>query len=254
MGKTHLIIPDQHAHPDFNNDRADWLGEFIKDLKPDVVINMGDAADFSSLSSYDKGKRSFHGRTYKNDLDAHLDFQERMFNPLHKSKKRLPRLVVLEGNHERRIEKALDLSPELQGTVSFNDLDFSKYYHDVVRYEGGTPGVIEIDGIRYAHYFVSGIMGRNVAGEHPAYSLLTKQFHSCTQGHTHTLDYCVRTSADGKRLMGLVCGVFQDYNSPWAGVVNSIWWRGLIVKRNVVNGQYDPEFISINSLKKEYEK
>jgi predicted MPP superfamily phosphohydrolase len=47
MGKTHLIIPDPHAHPDFNNDRAVWLGELIKDLKPDVVVNLGDMWDHS---------------------------------------------------------------------------------------------------------------------------------------------------------------------------------------------------------------
>ena len=47
--KVHLCTPDVHAHPDFNNDRADWLGKLILDLKPDVVVNIGDAADPTSL-------------------------------------------------------------------------------------------------------------------------------------------------------------------------------------------------------------
>jgi hypothetical protein len=59
---THLVIPDQHAHPDFHNKRADWLGQLIKELRPDVVINIGDAADMPSLSSYDKGTKGFQGR------------------------------------------------------------------------------------------------------------------------------------------------------------------------------------------------
>ena len=29
--KNLLVIPDQHAHPDFNNNRADWLGKLIID-------------------------------------------------------------------------------------------------------------------------------------------------------------------------------------------------------------------------------
>jgi 3',5'-cyclic AMP phosphodiesterase CpdA len=50
MSKVHLIIPDQHAHPEYLNKRADYVGQLIKDLKPDVVINLGDAADIASWS------------------------------------------------------------------------------------------------------------------------------------------------------------------------------------------------------------
>ena len=82
MTRDYLLIPDQHAHPDFNNNRADWLGKFILDRKPDVVVNMGDAADMPSLSAYDKGKASFHGMNYQRDIEAHLDFQDRLWQPI----------------------------------------------------------------------------------------------------------------------------------------------------------------------------
>ena len=252
MTKTHLVIPDQHAHPDFNNDRADWIARLIVDVRPDVVINIGDAADMASLSTYDKGKRAFQGRSYKKDIDAHLDFQDRMWAPVKRTKKKLPYRVVLEGNHEHRIEKALDMSPELEGTISFKDYAFDDYYDDVVRYQGGTPGIIDIDGIHYAHYFVSGVMGRPVGGEHPAYSLLTKHFTSCTCGHIHVADHAIRTTVDGRRIHGLVAGVYQDYESAWAGEINKLWWRGVVVKHNVEGGSYDPEWISIDRLRKEY--
>ena len=68
MSRTHLIIPDPHAHPDFHNERADWLGKLIKYLKPDVVINIGDAADMPSLCSYDKCTRAFGVRSYRKDI------------------------------------------------------------------------------------------------------------------------------------------------------------------------------------------
>jgi len=252
LSKTHLVIPDPHAHPDFSNERADWIGRLILDIKPDVVVNLGDAADMASLSTYDKGKRAFTGRNYRNDINAHLDFQDRMWYPIKKSKKRLPRSVVLEGNHEHRVERALDLSPELQGTIGFKDYAFDDFYDDVVRYEGGTPGVIEIDGIHYAHYFVSGIMGRPVGGVKPAYALSLVNGVPSTCGHIHTLDYSVRTLGNGRKIQCLVAGVGQDYEAPWAGNVNHLWWRGVIVKRGVDNGNYDPEFISMERLKREY--
>ena len=67
---THLVIPDQHAHPDNNNDRFEWLGKLIVDLKPDVVINLGDMADMPSLCTYDKGTKGFEGRRYKQDVNS----------------------------------------------------------------------------------------------------------------------------------------------------------------------------------------
>lgn len=252
MARTHLVIPDQHAHPDHSNERADWLSRLIIDLQPDVVVNIGDAADMASLSSYDKGKRSFHGRSYRRDIDSHLDFQSRIWEPVKARKKRLPYRVVLEGNHEHRIEKALDLSPELEGTLGFKDYDFDRYYDDVVRYEGSTPGIIEIDGIQYAHYFVSGVMGRPIGGLHPATSLIQKGLTSCTAGHLHLADWSTHTTANGRKLMGAVVGVYQDYDAEWAGNVNKLWWRGVFVAHGVENGVYDPEFISLDRLKQAY--
>ena len=248
----HLIIPDCHAHPEHNNDRADWLAQLIIDEKPDVVINIGDGADMPSLSSYDRGRRSFHGRSYKADINAHLDFQSRMWDPVKRRKKKLPRTVYCEGNHDERIKRAIDLQPELDGAISSSDLRLNDYYDEVVEYVGNTPGVIEIDGVHYAHFFISGVKGLPISGEHPAYSLLTKEFVSCTQGHTHIMDYCTRTTADGRKLMGLVCGVYQDYHADWAGESNKLWWRGVVIKHNVEDGHYDPQFISIEQLRKEY--
>lgn len=248
---THLIIPDQHAKPGTSNDRADWLAKLIIDLQPDLVVNLGDCADMESLSSYDKGKRSFHGRTYRADIEAHLDFQSRLWEPVYRRKKKLPYTVVFEGNHEHRIEKALDLSPELDGTIGFKDYDFDHYYDEVIRYTGGTPGVVEFDGIAYAHYFISGIMGRPLSGTNPAKALIDKRHRSSTCGHSHLADWYV-TSPDGKPVMGLVAGVYQDYDAPWAGESNKLWWRGVVIKRNVENGSYDPEFVSLARLRKEY--
>lgn len=249
---THLIIPDPHAHPDHNNDRADWLGRLILDLQPDVLVNLGDMWDFPSLSGYDKGKASFHGRSYQKDLNAGLDFDERMWAPIRKAKRRRPFSVFIEGNHEERMRRLLDQTPELDGTVSFNDLDLKRNYHEIIRYDGSTPGTIDIDGITYCHFAVSGVMGRPIGGEHPGYSLLTKQFQSITCGHIHVYDHCVRTRMNGQRINGLVAGVFQDYHSDWAGEINQLWSRGVVIKRQVEDGDYDLEWVSISRLKKEY--
>jgi len=252
LSEIHLVIPDPHGHPDHSNERADWIGKLILDLKPTRVINLGDMWDFPSMSGYDKGKKSFWGKTFKKDIDAGLEFDERLWAPIRKAKKKRPYAVFLEGNHEHRLKRAIDLQPELEGTIDFSDLQLDYNYDEVVEYAGQTPGVIEIDGIFYAHYFCSGVMGRPVSGEHPAYSLIAKQFSSCTQGHIHTTDYAVRTDPNGRRLHGLVAGVAQDFESDWAGEINKLWWRGVIIKKEVHDGTYDPQWVSLDSLRKEY--
>jgi hypothetical protein len=62
----------------------------------------------------------------------------------------------------------------------------------------------------------------------------------------------MRTTVSGKKILGLVAGVYQDYDSDWAGEVNKLWWRGVVVCRGVYDGCYDPQFISLEALRREY--
>jgi hypothetical protein len=252
LSKIHLVIPDSHAHFQHHNKRAEWLGKLINDVKPDVVIHLGDSADMPSLSSYDRGTKGFQGRTYRADIDAHLDFSSRLWDTVRSSKRKLPRRIILEGNHEHRIKKAINIQPEIEGAIFFSDLELDRYYDEVVEYNGRSPGVINIDGINYAHFFISGVMGKAIGGAHPAYSILQKGHGSSTAGDLHLLSYDIQTGIGGKRIQGLVAGCYQDYDADWAGEANKLWWQGVVIKRNVENGNYDPEFISINRIKKNY--
>ena len=252
MGRKHLIIPDAHAAPGVKNDRALWVGELIADTKPDVVINLGDVAEMHSLCQYDKGKAAFEGKNYQGDINAARDFTEKMKHRVKLRKKRQPEWVVHEGNHEERIRRALNLRPELEGIMSMQDLGWEEDYDNVVWYNGGSPGVNILDGVAYAHYMVSGVMGRAIGGEHPAYSLITKRFHSCTVGHLHLFDHCIRTRGDGKKMQGLVAGCFFDHFQAWAGQANNLYWPGVFIKHNVEDGNYDLQMVSLKQLKEEY--
>lgn len=248
MSKTHLIIPDSHAHPDFSNERYTWLGKLIHDLKPDVVVDIGDWFDMPSLCSYDKGKKSFEGRTYRRDIAAGIEAQDRMVHEFRKHKKKLPRLVRTLGNHEHRISRAIEFDRVLDGTIGIGDLQSKEYGFE----EFPFLEPVNIDGVDYAHYFVTGVSGRPIGGEHPAYSLLTKRFSSSTCGHVHTFDYCIRSNNVSK-LHGCVAGVYQDYWADYAGPANHIWNPGVVVKRDVANGMYDIEHISLKRIRDAYQ-
>ena len=249
---SHLIIPDSHAHPDHSNKRYEYIGKLVADLKPDVVISIGDWADMPSLCSYDKGTKGYEGKRYSHDIEAGIDAQARFFHPIRKAKKKLPRFIMLEGNHEYRIKRAIDFDAvHLEGIISPDDLGYRDFGWEYVEYEGSTPGNIVLDGINYAHYFPSGIMGRPIGGNNPAYQLVTKYGRSCTQGHTHTFAFYHRGNAVSE-CNGLVCGVYQDWFADFAGAANDMWWKGVVYKTNVENGLYDMRQISLNTLRKEY--
>jgi hypothetical protein len=252
VSNVHLVIPDSHAHPKHNNRRAEWLGKLILDIKPDRVIHIGDSADMPSLSSYDRGKKAFQGRTYLSDIESHLDFSERLWGVVRAAKKRLPHRVFCMGNHEERITRAINIQPELEGTISLDDLKLTDYYDEVVEYSGNTPGVVTYDGVAYGHYMVSGIMSRPVGGEHIGYSLISKRLSSSVVGHNHLADLCIRTDNSDRKVIGLSVGCYIDYEVDWAGKSQDLWWRGIVVLRNVSDGQFDPQFISLDSIKKEY--
>lgn len=251
---THLVYGDAHAHPDFNNNRADLISRLIQEVKPDVVVNIGDNADMASLSSYDKGLAHFYGRNYRADVDAHLEFEDRVWSPVKALKKRMPHRVFCIGNHEDRISRALAKNPELQGALSMKDLDLERYYDLVVPYAGhGGPGEVEIDGISYAHYVVTGVSGRPLGSLHQGYSLLQKRHRSTTVGHQHVFSYEMEPTHRGERtLHGLSLPCMVDYPVSWAGNVVDLWSRGVVIKRDVQDGNYDLEFVSLARLKRLY--
>lgn len=256
-----LVIPDSHAQLDFSNRRFTWLGKYIVDEKPDIIVNIGDMADMPSLCSYDKGKRSFEGRRYKKDINAVIEAQELLFAPINEYNKQQrvnkkaqykPRLVLTLGNHCNRINRATELQAELEGTISINDLKYEEFGWEVIPF----LEPINIEGVNFCHYFTSGIMQRPISGEHTAYSLVTKQLASCVQGHSHLRDFAERTDAQGKKIIGLVVGCYleEDQIEHYAGEANKMWWKGLVMLNNVSNGEFDPEFINIKRIKARYER
>lgn len=252
MGKRHLVIPDPHAIPGQSNRRAEWIGKLIRDVKPDTVVLLGDLFDLPSLCSYDRGTKSFHGRTYRADVEAGLDFQDRLWSTVRAAKKRMPFRIALHGNHEHRITRAIEVQPELEGTISYEDLELDHFHDCVVPYSGSTPGMVVRDGVCYAHYLVSGVSGRPISGEHIAYSLLSKQHASCVVGHNHTFDYCIRTRVDGRRIQAVCAGVCQEHFADFAGEAQKLWWKGVVLLENVEDGTFDLRTISLDALRKEY--
>ena len=208
-------------------------------------MSIGDWYDMPSLSSYDVGKRSFEGRRYVADLEAGHEALRLFHRSLGDWR---GRLVVTLGNHEARIERATNDNAALEGTVSLADLDFGRRGWWVVPYQQS----IEIDGIHYSHMVPSGVMNRPVGGMYHAASLIRTRMVSTVVGHSHLLDYAVRTDGSGRRIQGLVAGCYFDAHHGFAGAANSLYWRGVCVLRNVTDGTYDLETWSLDRIRQRW--
>lgn len=250
---THLIIPDTQVKDGVPTDFLDWIGRYILDRKPDVIVHLGDHWDMPSLSSYDKGTKSFEGRRYKADVDAGnrglvlLDHPVDQYNYGRRRRNQeeyRPRKVLLRGNHEFRIERAIEKQAELDGIIGYHDLDTRDWeVHDFL-----VP--VNIDGVWYSHFFANPMTGRAYGGQ-AATRLKTLGF-SFTMGHQQTLDYAMRPVADGMH-HGLIAGASYMHLEDYKGPQGNAHWRGVVVKHEVTDGNYDAMFVSLNFLCRKYE-
>lgn len=258
MSKTVIVYSCAHADPKASNDRFDWLGSFIYDIRPDYVVDLGDGADMRSLNSYDtKYPQKIVTESYERDIEVYNDSQERLRAKFKRAKKGTPYWVGLEGNHENRIKKAIANDPRLEGAkygISFDHLNTSTWFNEYHEYENGAPSIVDLDGVSYAHYFGSGNYGTPISGMHHGYSLLQHRNHSSTCGHSHKRSIYFKDTAHPRTIIGSVVGCYKGAPEGWAGQANQDWWHGVLVKRELENGCYEPEWVSMNRLKKEYSK
>ena len=253
---THLFIPDNQVKADVPLDHLRWIGQYIVDKKPDVVINIGDFADMPSLSSYDKGKKAFEGRRVMSDIEATHKGMDTLMKPLEdfntkrrtwKMKQYKPRLVMTLGNHEDRISRAIENNAELDGILSLDDLDYKDWGWEVIPFKES----IVIDGVYYSHFFYNPYTGRPWGGM--VATRLKNIGHSFSMGHVQTLDYATRFLSNGQQQCGLVAGACYLHFEDYKGAQANYHWRGIVMKHQVKDGAYDPMFVSLDYLCRRYE-
>lgn len=252
---SHFILPDVQAKPDLDFSHLSWAGQYAANHKPDVIICIGDFADMPSLSLYDIGKKSFEGRTYIDDIQASHDAMEAFFEPIRKEKVRLkknhqkswnPRLVLTLGNHENRINRAIELDRKLEGLISITDLNYEDYGWEV--YPFLQPVVI--DGVSYCHYYCTGVKGNPVSS---AKALVSKKHMSCVMGHVQSTEIDMsQRKADGTPLIGLFCGIYYQHNEEYLNPQTNTQHRQVWMNREVKDGFFYPHPISLNYLKRKY--
>jgi hypothetical protein len=249
-----LVIPDCQVKPGVPLDHLKWCNNYIKEKQPDTIICIGDFADLPSLSSYDVGKKEFEGRTYKDDIEAtkygmSLLLNGITFKQLASCKKThktyAPKGIITLGNHENRIQRAINNDRKLDGTISIDNLGYNTFGWKVIPY----LHVYEQHGILFSHYFTSGVLDRPVTS---ARALLTKKHRSAVMGHVQKRDIAYDYTADGKQLTAIFTGTFYQHDESYMSAQGNKHWRGIWMLHQCKDGEFDEMPISMQYLKQQY--
>ena len=244
--RKHLFIPDTQVKPGCPTHHLRWVGEYIVDRKPDVVVHIGDHWDMPSLTSFEKrGGKHMEGKRYKADVDAGNAGMDMLTAPA----KKAGLLDTIDwrfllGNHEARITRAVEEDPRLEGSIGLQDLNTVGWKV--------SPFLepLTIDGVVYAHYFYQPLTGNAFSGT--IENRLRQIGHSFSMGHQQTLAYGVRFVA-GRSQHGLVCGSCYLHDEHYKGPQGNAHWRGVVVKHSVGGGSYNPMFVDLDFLCRKYE-
>jgi hypothetical protein len=207
--KKILVIGDTQVKPGHCNEYIRHIGEYIVDKRPDEIVCIGDWFDFESLSSYDRGKRSFEGRRIVEDIKAGKDAMDILFKPLRalaqqqksfKKKVYNPKLTFCCGNHEDRFDRVANDMPEFHGLTGVKTLNLESYgweVHDFLK-------PVEIDGIFFVHFLANPFTGKPYAGT--ALAQLKTVGRSFVVGHKQCLDIGIHPRIDGSLQIGIING------------------------------------------------
>lgn len=254
MSRSHLIIPDTQVRPGDDTGYLTALGNYIVKKQPDVLVCIGDFADMPSLSSYDVGRKSFEGRRYKNDVEAVKGAMKALMKPIEDYNERQrkngkkqyrPQMELTLGNHENRINRAVEDDAKLEGVLSIEDLRYNDFGWNVHPF----LDVCIVDGVAYSHYFVTGVAGRPASS---AAAQFRKTNMSCIAGHQQGLQIHTGHRADGALLTSVIAGSFYEHDEDYLGPQGNKHWRGVLVLHEVENGQFDLMPVSLNYLKGKY--
>ena len=167
-GKMIFVIPDVQDKPNVSKKFLRSIGKYIVHKRPDIIVCLGDFADMESLSTWDKKTLKAEGKRYKKDIDSTKEAMEALLGPIRELNLQLvakgepiyrPDMQLLLGNHEHRITRAANESPEMEDTLSIDDLGYESFgwkVHPFLK-------VVNIEGVAFSHYLTSGLKGMPIS-------------------------------------------------------------------------------------------
>lgn len=197
----------------------------------DGLLYIGDLMDFDSISSFNKGKgRAVEGRRIALDYAVTNKILDR-HQQIIWEKNPYAKFVLLEGNHEERIERYIDENPSVEGMVEVAaGLKLEHRGFEWIR-SWSKGEIYKIGKANFLH-------GQYTNQYHPA-KMATKYGGSVFYGHTHDMmSHSVPSLLDPRKVhvgqsLGCLC-----LPQPYMKGAPTNWEQGFGVFYFLPNGNY----------------
>ncbi len=194
--KKAIFIPDCHV-PYHDKKSFALLLRVIKKVQPDIVVILGDFADFYAVSFHEKDPKR------KNDIQWEADEVKRHLRMVREAAGEDCRIVYVMGNHEHRLQRYL--FSNASALAGLRALQLRELFGlDELRMES----VEYKDHIKIGKLHITHDAGK--AGKNAHQDALSAFQSNIIIGHTHRLGYCVEGSATGKPHVGAMFGWLGD--------------------------------------------
>jgi hypothetical protein len=257
-----VVAGDLHfcsLHHDNSMKVARQLGQFIdaqgraamKAGEKFTAVSIGDASDFASLSSWDRGRKSFEGREIRRDYDTVNEcirtISEAISPEVWAYMARAP--FVTTGNHEHRLTRWQETNRE---TSEVFGIGYPEHDDRPVNLEWRKNGwqvcpflVPEfIDEVAFMHYLPSPKSGKAIASVNQARALLMAAHQSVVCGHSHEFRTGRLVRLDGSKIVATVTGCSFIDDHDYAGYMgNHNADRGFTILRGLKGSEYTPQFL-----------
>ncbi len=240
-----LVVGDAHVDENQSLRRFKLANKLIKAQEPDAVVIIGDFLSMNCLSEWDRNKRAkMENKRYTNEIDAGnsaLDYMLAGTNVKH--------LHYVEGNHEDRLTRYLDIDPTFEGRVGIQqDLALKSRGFIWTPYKQ----VRTLNGISFTHIPCSG-NGKAIGNPSVAQKALKLFHNSVVFGHTHTLDHAAEHRHGSPHLnQALGVGCFFEHIDEYAVGSKTDYWRGLVLLDSYKTNRFDYETFALGRMEREY--
>ena len=207
-----VIISDTHfVHGQPFHWAYDLAKEFIKDFQPDMIVHLGDVGDFSYISSFNKLKPKLNeGLRIKGDLE--VIEQELTWYADHAT-----RVMILEGNHDERVERYVEAAPMVEGLIEIENLKVLKARE--IEWYPLKAQPVKLGDLYLCHGWWAGL--------YPARKHVKQLSANVVFGHTHRRSYWSEVHwATNREVSGWGLGCLSDAQPEYLRGAPSGWQCG----------------------------
>lgn len=243
-----VCIGDAHDSPAIpDKSRFRWIGKYITETKPDIVIQIGDFATLDSLNGHIPNE-SYHGKTKPTFIADMVSFNEAL------GEMNIPDGIEKHctlGNHERRLYLFEDRAPEAYGMMQ-HELQSVFDRHKWTFSPYGVPYVL--GGVSFVHACLNSL-GKTFGGKNAENTIANDAIGDWVIGHSHRerMHRAAKLGANNYvKIINVGCALPDGHIEEYAQHTLAGWSHG-IADMTITGGHVqDYRFVSMAHLSETY--